>query len=350
MSPGLPGDPAVTVRTSGQRRWLGLAGASAGCAFLLLLLSLASRSDTRPDEFRAPLSPAASTPASFAQTLDRPGHTPLAQAPSLRASNAPEEFPQSLALGVHLADAVAWQGDWRLSARRDGTGPAPEIERWIAAGEDHTQLELAPGAWIVSASGSGWRTLECDVDLAYDAGVARDVTLQVRAVARVRGRFIAASAGDLDLLPVRLRALESGEIVSGTCAADGSFVLDGVLAGAHELIAGPGDPPFLTPRALDVVAPELELGSLELPELAAIRVRVVDELGVPVAGARLCCAGFPRGEQALETGADGSALVRFLPRDTQRVFASHPSLGVGNSVLVLDAEIVDAQVQLQRTP
>lgn len=332
---------------SGHRKGLGLAGAIAVCTLLLLLLSLASRTAPRTDDLDAPRSPTASASSIFPEALARPQDEPSAQETIARASNAPEEAPEIRILGVCLAGEVPGYGDWRLSARRDGSGSSPSIERSIPTGEEYAELELAPGAWIVGASGRGWRSLECRVELAHDA---RDVTLQVRAVARVRGRFIAPSGGEIDALPVRLRAVESGEIASATCAPDGSFILDGVLAGKHELVAGPGDPPFLAPHALEVIAPEIDLGSLELPELAAIRVRVVDALGVPVAGARLCCAGFPRGEQSLETSADGSALIRFLPRGTQRVFASHPTLGRGNCVLELGAEDVEAEVQLHDTP
>ncbi|HEX6884702.1 MAG TPA: hypothetical protein VF530_15110 [Planctomycetota bacterium] len=132
-------------------------------------------------------------------------------------------------------------------------------------------------------------------------------------------------------LPVHWR---TGRRLAGSTASDvfGAFQLGDLACVAGELVLGDPASPVAPPRPLELRPGILDLGTIEVPLLGELELRVVDEQGRPVADVGLSGTGDRGGSIALRSGPDGLARARLLPRGMYRVFGSHPELGRGNTV------------------
>jgi hypothetical protein len=118
----------------------------------------------------------------------------------------------------------------------------------------------------------------------------------------------------------------------------GAFQLIGLPSGAGELVLGAPASPLQEPLTIELAPGWVDLGTLALPPLGSLVIRVVDEAGWPVEGAVLSGVGDRGGSLAAVSDADGAARAELLPRGMYRVFAQHPELGRGNQVLELDPD------------
>lgn len=178
------------------------------------------------------------------------------------------------------------------------------------------------------------------------------VELAVRATVRVEGRVVDADGRALEGLALALEDTLGEARFEALSDVLGSFVFDGVPAGAQRLAIGSGKQSFLAPIPVEVTAPAVHLGDILVPALGSLRVRIVDADGVPVAGATVRCSGSERGSLEVVTGPAGEVLIAALPGSEGRIFARHDALGRVNHPYVLaDGENAAITLALsQRAP
>jgi hypothetical protein len=128
--------------------------------------------------------------------------------------------------------------------------------------------------------------------------------------ARIHGRFVDGDREPVAGVEVRLEAWLAGDFAAyvargGRSDGEGVFTMAGVPAGKAVVLAHKGG--FAMRRAeLEVGAEDLDLGELVLEPDSEIAVRVVDDVGEPIAGAEL----RPRPGMLATTDAEGRAVLR----------------------------------------
>lgn len=137
-------------------------------------------------------------------------------------------------------------------------------------------------------------------------------------------------------------------VASGATDSFGAFHLSGLPCGPGELVLGDLTSPVAPPVRIDLGTGRTDLGTLEVPELGRLTLQVLDEAGIPVAGAALTGEGDHGGSVAATSGLDGQAQAAHLPRGMYRVFAAHPESGRGNTVFEFtpgDAQPVEVRLR-----
>lgn len=291
----------------------------------------------------------AGTPGPIHESAFAPGSAgPGGAAPPRIASPALPEPASLQAVHLPVVKVVLELGaevpeprGWRLVVRR---GDETVAERFHGGSERELELELAPGNYSLAAEASGAASLPVPLELERST----DVTLLLQPLSTLAGAVVDGEGAGVAGLPVhwrRARALER----STSTDAFGAFQLEGLVRGAGELVLGDPRSPILPPRALELVAGLLDLGSIPVPQLGELLVRVVDENDVPVAAALLSGSGDQGGSIDARSDLDGLARAAFLPPGMYRVFASHPALGRGNTVFEFaPGEPSPVQVRLRR--
>jgi len=150
-------------------------------------------------------------------------------------------------------------------------------------------------------------------------------------------------------LPVHWR---TGRQVARSTTSDvfGAFQLADLPCVPGELVLGDPSSPIAPPRPLELQPGVVDLGTIEVPLLGELLLRVLDEEGRPVADVGLSGTGDRGGSIVARSGPDGEARARLLPRGMYRVFGSHPDHGRGNTVFEYAPDAPAAvEVRLRRS-
>lgn len=150
-------------------------------------------------------------------------------------------------------------------------------------------------------------------------------------------------------LPVHWR---TGRQVARSTTSDvfGAFQLADLACVPGELVLGDPQSPIAPPRPLELEPGVVDLGTIEVPLLGELVLRVLDEEGRPVADVGLSGTGDRGGSIVARSGPDGEARARLLPRGMYRVFGSHPDHGRGNTVFEYAPDAPAAvEVRLRRS-
>lgn len=127
-------------------------------------------------------------------------------------------------------------------------------------------------------------------------------------LAYVEGRVLDETGAGVAGVPVFLRAREGGARLEARADGGGHYLFDRVPDGEYALEVGFADASLAAQRELLVVAPSLHVPVLEVPRLYELSVRVLDEDGLPLAGARVRGWGSRGGR--VEALSDGAGLAR----------------------------------------
>jgi hypothetical protein len=349
------------------RIWLPILGAFGVAAWLAL---------------RAPV-PAAPSPAAAATTIeDAPAVSPPAAEPQREiapsaegASSRPRIESAELRVVLATRDGSPAPRDWVLHAQRtenhwrdedpeavlraleaeleddsppddeppnesddlDGSGDPDDDELGVpiefpVRGQDETLVSLHRGRYRLHAVAE--RGASAAVEVRVRAGAAQqEVRLEIAPFASVVGRIAARGGWPLAGLPLILeRGGDPRTTLHAAVEPDGAFRFERVIAGGYRLCIGSVDRPLLPRIALDVVAPLLDLGAIELASLGAFEVTVLDREGAPVVGARVRTTGNDGGHAVAITGERGVAVANFLPAGDFRVFAFAAERGRGSAL------------------
>jgi len=199
------------------------------------------------------------------------------------------------------------------------------------------ELDCAPGEYVLALDPVGSPPLGAFPErLVLTQGTTASVDFRLTALRCLGGRLM--DERELGHADVRV-ALERDErvVAEVRTRADGSFVFLPLPEGDYALVVGDPLGPLLPRRILRL---DGELGDqvLLVPVLLELDVRVLDEQGLAVPGAFVEGVGAKGGRVAGVTDADGSLRAGLLPPGDYRLFARHPSLGRGNSIIALPAE------------
>jgi hypothetical protein len=284
-------------------------------------------------EARRAVDPELETPD--APALAGAGDTPAAAEPRVGAAPLRGE----LVARVEAASGAAPPTSWVLALRGDDGA----VEERPAAG-DELRLELALGTYAVTVRAGGLGAPPRTVTLSSEAPSAT-LSFALQRLQSIQG-VVQDSTGDaVPELSVSLLGA-GGEILSSARTdAAGRFVLDGVLPGEVELCLGDPRGPIVPQRRLEIGAPAEPLGTLVVPELVSLRVRVLDEAGVPVADASVEGLGSAGGSLSGTTDSEGRMRAEHLPPGDYRLFARHAERGRGTLALALAAG-VEQEVEL----
>ena len=191
--------------------------------------------------------------------------------------------------------------------------------------------DLAPGDYQLSAKKGNLAGRSASPVSISLGGYLGDVTIEIEAARTISGE-VTGPSGPLPGATVLLRPARSmGNVVAHVqAAADGRYVIEGLLPGAYQLRA---ESPPLAPAMRDVVVGEHDASHVDLPLDAGSEVDglVLGKGQRPLAGA-LVSASVEDGEfrtssAAARTGADGRFHLDGLGSGLLFVWASHPDHG-----------------------
>lgn len=237
----------------------------------------------------------------------------------------------------------------------------------------HQELESEPGqrtfelrdlpmaAYRIRAEAPGMRSMAQEIAMfkiegnEHLPGIDRvNVTLKLRPVAYVDGAVRTSQGEVADDLPVFLVSRDGdgagATTLRGTTDSAGIFRFDGVESGAWALHVGREARPLVAPIPVTVAAKAVRMDDVELPELATLRLVVIDELSRPCPDVKLI--GYLRGAGSgsfnATTDAVGNAVVRYLTPGPWRIEADDPNDGqTGRTDIALTANDPDARFEIQ---
>jgi hypothetical protein len=263
----------------------------------------------------------------------------------------PDEAPATAPGDPATADAEhrigAALGRGELLARVEGAGESAPPASWTlvvrgaegaeeegaAAGEE-LRVELALGTYTVTARASGLGAPSQTVSLTREAPQA-SLSFALEPLQSIPGMVQDSAGNAVSELAVSLLAAGGEVLSSARTDAAGRFVLDGVLPAEVELCLGDPRGPLVPQRRIDVSAPAEPLGTLVVPELTSLLVRVRDEAGQPIAEASVEGLGSAGGSLSGTTDAEGRLRAVHLPPGDYRLFARHPEHGRGTLAVAL---------------
>ena len=173
------------------------------------------------------------------------------------------------------------------------------------------------------------------------------VSIGLKPMGRLEGRVVDVLGLPVDQLPLFLKPLPRGSIREEVTDAAGAFLFEGVTDGNWQLLIGAVTNPLVPALDIEYSAPGRALQPIEVPELGAVEITVLDEVGSLVAGAQVSGYGQTGGIVRVETDQTGRASVRFLPPGLFKLFATHDISGsVSDSVTVEAGRIAELTVKL----
>ena len=183
---------------------------------------------------------------------------------------------------------------------------------------------LLPGRYRMTGFADG--VVAEPVEIVANVGANNpEITLSMKAMARVSGRVVSAGepVGGARVIATLDSSPRRSDIVFSQ--ADGSFVMHLVPVGQVSFSA----PPYgvVTPVRIETKAGKEHSGVIvEVERLATIKGRVT-RLGVPVAGARVCCASMFGGADRVTSRVDGSYEMLGVAAGTHRIGADSEEVG-----------------------
>jgi hypothetical protein len=166
---------------------------------------------------------------------------------------------------------------------------------------------------------------------------------------RCQGTLVDGHGAGVEGLLLTLEPAQGAPVETRTLPG-GGFSLPLVTAGEYVLVVGDPLGP-LVPRRPVRVDEHLAPLELEVPVLLELDVRVLDDAGLPVAGARVEGIGESGGRVAGETDAEGRLRARELPPGNYRLFARHDELGRANRAFTLaEGERTELELRLLTEP
>jgi hypothetical protein len=208
----------------------------------------------------------------------------------------------------------------------------------LTAADPHAGLECGPGEYELSLAHSGVPALGAlPQRTVLERGASATVEFSLAAVWRLAGRLADEHERGLEEVDIALERSQRA-VSEVRTRPDGSFSFPPLPEGDYALVVGDPLGPLL-PRRILRLDGELGAQELRVPALLELEVRVLDEQGLAVPGAEIEGVGEKGGRIAGVTDADGRLRSRLLPPGDYRVYARHATLGRGNRVLALTAEI-----------
>jgi len=289
---------------------------------------------------------------------------PVASAPEEPAPAVLEPARDPLPDGAVPADALPPEATLVLRARVAPEGVfAPELRARLTSDAGVVAVEgaLAPGGELALGVPSGTYTLSAESAagdwgtrarrLELGAGERRVLELVPLRRLTLAGEVLDAAGRPVNGLPLTLLRDGVSEARASTGSLAGDFAFRGVLEGQVELVLG--DPEGPIARAAQELGPDTPRLTLEVPELFEVEFAVVDQVGSPVAGARIEGQGSRGGRVAAESDAEGRTHAAFLPAGDYRLFAAHASAGRGNRIVEIGPTHkgpIELRLLLERPP
>lgn len=227
---------------------------------------------------------------------------------------------------------AGFDGSVRVHLR--GSDGTRERTLMLASAEPRAELECPAGEYEFTLEHRAERTLGAlPVRTVLEANTSQTVTLALVRLQGVAGTVSDAHGKPIADVPLRLE--RRGRAVAETdTRAGGRFAFPPVPLGDYELIVGDPLGPLIPPRELDLAEQKEDVEVL-VPVLLELEVRVLDEEGRPVAGARVDGAGSKGGHLTGKTEKSGSLRARALPAGRYQISVSHPTLGRGREAFEL---------------
>ncbi len=233
-----------------------------------------------------------------------------------------------------------------VTARRADGGALPADLRLELEGEDGrvrgerladpsaaARFELEPGRWRVTARAAGLRSPTREVRVASGARAER-VELELLASGALLVCAEHADGSPAAQLEVFVVGPSGEETRSARTDADGCVRFEDLLAGPHRIALGHATHPWLEPHGVELAGALTQVAPLRLPPVADLAVRVVDDAGLAVGGARVRAIGRRGGDVEALSDPRGDCVLRALPLGLVRVQAG--AVGVGQGDLAHD--------------
>ncbi len=208
-------------------------------------------------------------------------------------------------------------------------GRANAVERTVEHSDPSGEFRVEDlpfggySVWVI-AEGMNCLPVQVGVDRRSDSPY---VTLVLSPAGYLEGSVVDELGGLVEGLQVWLEGLPSGQRTSATTDVGGTYRFERVLDGMYKLYLGHPDNPIVPPRTLAFQAPSMHVPPREVPALATLEVRVLDDFATPLEGATVRGTGNAGGWFTLQTDERGEVRARFLPPGRYRVHAMHPERG-----------------------
>lgn len=261
--------------------------------------------------------------------------------PPQRSPAAPDPIAAPLPRPSRMVVQVRWpeggfRGDAQVEVREaSGTLVATLV---LTASRPSAGLDCAPGEYELSLAHLGVPSLGALPQRTLLAeGASATVEFSLAAIWRLAGRLADGRERGLEDVAVALERSQHA-VSEVRTRPDGSFVFPPLPEGEYALVVGDPFGPLL-PRRILRLDGELGAQELRVPVLLELEVRVLDEQGLAVPGAEIEGVGEKGGRIAGVTDADGRLWSGLLPPGDYRIYARHATLGRGNRILALSAEL-----------
>jgi len=217
-----------------------------------------------------------------------------------------------------------------------GNGRADTRELTLPTGTREFRFDDLPlAAYDVSADGPGWFSTRQSIGLSGGAPEAL-VLLAMRASGYLEGRVLDAEGGFVEAVAVVLESTAPRMRVEVKTRADGAFRFADLVDGEYSLTLGAPEHPLAPPKRISFRVPAMDVGTLRVPVLHPLRVRVEDILGRGVPGARVRGLGNAGGVVDGTTDGAGELIVPLLSAGRYRLRAEHVDFGRGLAIADLE--------------
>lgn len=280
-------------------------------------------------------------------------------APSERSARAPESPSPAGHDGVvrgivATPPGVPFPERWTLVVEpaRLLHGRDAAVRRTLELDGDQREFELRDlplAGYAVSAQAPGMNVAPTEV-LLVEGSSNVFVRLEMAPAGFVDGALVDEAGNPIEDVQVTLENVESGERLQARTGPDGVYLLAPVRDGYYRISFGDPQAPLIAAEEFAFRAPSLRFPRRALPALRTVRIRVTDELGVPVPDASIQGFGEHGGTIDAVTDPDGEARIRFLKPGPYRVRVHHASGRQGRSSFLLDAGPGEQLVQVVCKP
>lgn len=279
--------------------------------------------------------------------------TPAAQRATARATDIAQEVAQDvgrIAVRVRREDGATVDA-WTLEVENVAGAIAHALDatRSLEFTAPSIVFDAGLGSTLgIQAHATGFASATAWVRLTSAAPTA-DVELVLGPASAVEGRIV-DDAGlpvadiQVSLAPAFIvsdpKSARTNLAISTRTNALGAFQTLSLNTGRWNLLVGDRSHPLARRNDIDIdiAGRRVVLEPLELPRTFELLVRVLDDHGARVPGARVSGSGTNGGAILLATDGDGEVRASRLPAGRYRVFADSPTRGRTNRVVEIPSE------------
>ncbi len=178
----------------------------------------------------------------------------------------------------------------------------------------------------------------------------KKVTLHLSPPGSMTGAVVDESGAPVGDLTVFLEDMGDRSQRSTVTSPDGTWRIEGLRDARYKLYYHKVEQPLIPVQQINYIAPVRNLDDDVVPVTASVAFQILDDHKLTVMGARVRGFGRPQGYIACESGPDGVAIARFLPKGRYRVSVEHPDGLEGRADFELEGHEVGHEVEVRVRP